>query len=85
MGYWSPAGRPQIKNYTPDDGENHFYVYDGARLADILDHARVKWGEDFNFERLYISGSTIHTRCLSYDLYDSSDYDDYIMIERLKQ
>lgn len=82
MGYWSPSNNSAIKNFSPDDGENHFYIRDSATLADIMQRATDKWG-DIGFDRIDICPEHIHTRCLTYDLHDPSDYDNFLLISKI--
>ncbi|AUR84706.1 hypothetical protein NVP1063O_039 [Vibrio phage 1.063.O._10N.261.45.C7] len=68
-----------VLNYTPEDTDYKFYVLGETYLTCILDQIKEKWG-DVDFSCIEIEPENIHTRCLGYDLYDSSDYDDYLVV-----
>ncbi len=73
--------------YEPEDTENTIYIYAsssyGVDLQEIIDRATKKW-PGISLEDLQIGAEYIHTRCLKYDLFDSSDYHNYIVITRKK-
>lgn len=68
-----------IVNYTPVNTDDTIYLIDKATLADIVDAVKEKWG-DVHFDNITIESKYIHTRCLTYDQYDSSDFDNYLVI-----
>lgn len=84
MGY---SQNGSIKNYTPDDTATRMYILSDLNLsmADIIDMAREKWPEwkwpDCSLSDLTITSEWIHTRCLTYDMYDHGDYDQYLIID----
>lgn len=82
MGY---THNGSITNYEPDDDDNTMYLLSSANysLAQIIELTKEKWGSDTNFEDIVIEAEKIHTRCLTYDLYDAGDYDDYIVIRKI--
>ena len=51
-------------------------------MAELLEQAKEKWGADISLETLKITPEHIHCYCLGYDRYDSSDYVDYLLIEK---
>lgn len=70
-----------IRAFTPDDDEDTIYLVYGRPLNEIIEKVNEKWpGTDFS--KIEIEAQHIHTYALGYDLYDSSDYDDYIVIRR---
>tara|TARA_R110002020_G_scaffold86013_1_gene212191 strand:+ start:350 stop:574 length:225 start_codon:yes stop_codon:yes gene_type:complete len=69
-----------IVNYTPTDTDTTMYILGEAPLSEIIEKSKDKWGSDIDFDDIEISSEYIHTRCLGYDLYDSSDYDEYIVV-----
>lgn len=75
-----------IRNFTPDNTSDTLYIEAGVymtlTLGDILDKVRAHFGDDINFDDLTINAEHIHTRCLGYDLYDPSDYDEFIVITK---
>ena len=78
MGY---SMRGQIRTFWPDDNETEFYKHESATLAEIIEDAREKWGQDIQFEHIRVSSEYIHTDCLGYDRYDSIDYTEFLKIE----
>lgn len=68
-----------VENYTPEDSQETIYILEGCSLQTIIDKVKDKWG-DIELDEVQIEPSYIHTRCLGYDLYDSSDYDNYLEI-----
>lgn len=68
-----------IENYTPEDSANTMYILESCSLQNIIYSVKNKWG-DVELDEIEIESSYIHTRCLGYDLYDSSDYDNYIEV-----
>lgn len=71
-------------NYTPEDTDNTIYILDGCSIQQILRAIKDKWG-DVDLNDVQIESTYIHTRCLGYDLYDSSDYDNYIEVTYYQQ
>jgi hypothetical protein len=80
MGYGTRDG--SIRTFAPDDTETVKYLHSGCdyTLAEILDIAREKWGEKIGLEDITITAEYIHTDCIGYDLYDSGDYTNFIVI-----
>ena len=73
----------EIVDFQPDNDENTIYVLacdNSITLTDLIDIAREKWGTWGN--DISISAEHVHTRCIYYDRYDSSDYDDYIVLRK---
>jgi hypothetical protein len=67
------------RNYIPEDSETTIYILGNCSLLEIIDKVKEKWG-NVNLDDVDIQPSYIHTRCLTYDLYDPSDYDNYIEV-----
>lgn len=67
-------------SFTPKDTETTFYILGESSLSNIIDLVKEKWGEDTDLDDVTIESEYIHTRCINYDLYDSSDYDEYIVV-----
>ena len=80
--YRAPNG---TMSYEPDDGENYFYLIQGCgwSISDIIDEARKRWGVSLSLDDIKIEGEDIHTDCLGYDCYDSSDWTMYLCITRI--
>ncbi len=82
MGYTQNGS---IKSFWPDDAEDEFYIEREATLADIIEGVRSRWGEDVSFDDIIIESEYIHTDCITYDLYDPSDYTNFILVKRKKE
>lgn len=79
MGYYTENG---IQCFSPDNTADKLYIpLWGDMKAEFLNQIITEHfgdiGNDYN-----ISAESIHTRCLGYDLYDSSDYDIFFIITR---
>lgn len=74
------------KCYTPDNDESILYIpqpkYGSIPFGDMMEAIRGHFGEDVDLDSLEIGGEEIHTRCLGYDLYDSGDWDQYLIITK---
>lgn len=86
MGYSTRQGLwgGTIKTYWPDDTEDTMYLTSNSQhsLAAIINICKEKW-PDTDFNDLLFESEKIHTDCLDYDLYDSSDYTDFIIIRKI--
>lgn len=82
MGY-TYRNNGAITDFWPDDTENEIYIENdyGMSLDTLMDIIKSKW-EGVSFEDLYITSENIHTRCLTYDCHDSSDWTQFIIISR---
>lgn len=82
MGYSTRNGG-LITDYWPDDDENTIYISEASypTLDEIISKAREKWGQEVDFTNIVIRGEKIHTSCITYDLYDPSDYTNFVVIE----
>lgn len=72
----------EITDFWPDNTDDTIYIVSGYtdnNLASLLEKAKEKWPEA-TLEDLDISSEKIHTSCIYYDLYDGSDYTDFIII-----
>ena len=79
MGY-SYRNNGQIKDFWPDDDANTMYRLSGNdSLQEIIELAQEKWPGS-SLEDITVSAEKIHTSCLTYDLYDPSDYTDFVII-----
>ena len=67
--------------FWPEDTEEEFFLAFGATFEEILDQAIEKWGiASSDFSRIQIEAAYMHTSHLSYDLYDSGDYTNFLCI-----
>lgn len=74
-------------NRYPEDDKGTLYISCGMSsfeidFMDMLDRIKSHFGEEISLEELDITAEYIHTRCIGYDQFDSSDYDNYIVITR---
>jgi hypothetical protein len=86
MGYGTRPGTlgHTIRTFWPDDTDTELYL-DATQIWSLSDiHARIedKW-PGASSENILMSSEKIHTDCLGYDLYDPSDYTDFIIIRRV--
>lgn len=85
MGYHTRFGT-QITDFWPDDTDTRIYIdgnFGGERLAEILEKIQEKW-PGVSAENIRIIPEKIQTRCIGYDLYDATDWTDFIIIERIE-
>lgn len=74
-----------ITDFWPDDDEDTIYCLSGSdTLQELIDMAQKKW-PDTAMDKIQITAEKIHTHCLTYDLYDSGDHTDFVVITRLKE
>jgi hypothetical protein len=72
----------QITDFEPDNDENALYLYgDNIDLEYLMESIKEYFGDN-DLSKYSISAEHIHTSCLGYDLYDSSDYSNYIVIHK---
>ncbi len=67
--------------FWPEDDECTIYLSGEHTLESILELIQEKW-PGVTFENIEISTEYIQTKCLTYDLYDPSDYTNFIIIRR---
>lgn len=80
MGY-STRDSGRIKTYLPDDTDTMLYFSHDTSLDELIAAARRKWGDAVKFECIDIRAEHIHTDCIGHDVYDPSDYTDYVVLE----
>ena len=80
MGYYYSG---EVENNEPKDTPTKMYLYGEYNLEDLLEAAKLHFGEDADLTKLVCSSEYIHTRHLGYDLYDPSDWARYIVIEKV--
>ena len=72
------------RNVWPQNDENTLYIEsDFYDLDEIINQAKEKW-PNVAISDLGVSAEHIHTSCLDYDLYDSSDWTNFIVIRNIK-
>lgn len=73
------------KEYIPENTETTLYLRSENyySLSDVIDNARAHFGDDIQLSELQMDAEHFHARNRSYDLYDLSDYDNYIVITKL--
>ncbi len=78
MGYTTEGS---IKNFWPDNTETQLYIpsYSPQSISELLQLARAKWPHA-TIDDICITSEKIHTHCITYDLYDPSDYTDFIVL-----
>lgn len=86
MGYGTRPNRlgGDIRTFWPDDTDTEMYL-DASQiwtLSEIQARIEEKWPGASN-ENIIMTAEKIHTDCLGYDLYDASDWTDFIIIRRV--
>lgn len=74
-------------NKDPENTPEVLYLLSGTSksIADLLSEVKNHFGADVNLDDLLIESEYIHTRCLTYDLFDPTDYDDYLVVTLKKK
>ena len=71
--------KDSIETNYPKDTEFSFYIEKEATFQDIYNRMSEKWGA-FDFSKVAITSEYRHVNALSHDLYDASDYTEYLVI-----
>jgi len=82
MGYGT-RNNGQIQTFWPDDTDTEMYI--DASIGMSLEEIKAKIDEKWpgaSASNLVFTSRSIHTDCLGYDLYDPTDYTDFIIITR---
>lgn len=75
----------------PESTADTYYINMGSSgdglnmsLDDLLTAAKIYFSEEgsVDLSKIEITTEYIHTRCIGYDLYDSGDYDLYIILRK---
>lgn len=74
-----------IEYATPVNDENVLYLFFGCPVSELIAKIKEHFGDDANLDNFNISPEYIHTSCLSYDRYDPSDYQNFLVITRIEQ
>lgn len=84
MGYIT-RNNGEITSFWPDDTDTKMYVVSclSHSISYLIDLARIRWPEA-SLDDIEISAEKIRTSCLYYDLYDSTDYTNFIILEYIK-
>lgn len=74
-----------IENYWPQDTDSKIYLESNnpIDLDELIQICKGKW-PNVDFASLHVSAEKIHTRCLTYDLHDDADWDNFIVIEKIQ-
>lgn len=72
----------KIQTFWPDDDDSTFYIESYASLGCIMSKAAEKW-PGASVDDIEITAEYIHTDCLGYDLFDSSDYTNFLRVTRI--
>lgn len=69
----------QMTNCFPEDEDDTMWVQSGKTIKDLMELAKEKW-PNVAFEDISIDSVNHHQYCIYYDLHDSSDYVDYLVL-----
>lgn len=85
MGYETRPGihGHTIRTFWPDDTDTEFFLCGTQSLTEIIELVKEKW-PGIDLDDINIEPQNIHTDCLGYDLYDSSDYTNFIRISKIR-
>lgn len=85
MGYYK--NQSGIDCFEPDNDTTTLYIRAGCgyTLSEIFEKCKEYFGESTSLDNIEITSEKIHTDCIYYDLYDSSDYTDYIVCTFVKE
>jgi hypothetical protein len=78
---YSTRNNGQIKDYWPDNNESTLYLTGELTLSDLISSITEHFGSS-DLDKFTLSSEYIHTSCLTYDQYDSSDYTNFIVITK---
>lgn len=81
MGYYT--NRSGIKKFKPDDTENDLWVWGELDMDELMQSINDHFGDDVKLRELKITSEYIQTSCIGYDLYDPSDYTNFLHITRI--
>ncbi len=87
MGYGTRSGghgTGSIRTWWPDDTDSTMYIVadPAPTLEELMDKINDRW-PGASQSNIAISSEKIQTDCLGYDLYDPSDYTDFLIIVRI--
>jgi len=66
--------------FWPEDTATKIYIPGDCDMETILERIQAKW-PGTNLSNITIEPDYIHTTCLGYDLYDPSDYTNFLIIK----
>ncbi len=69
------------KSYWPENTEDTLYFPYETNLQSLLDSIKKVWPE-VSLDDVTIEAQHIHTDHIGYDLYDSTDYNDFVVVTR---
>lgn len=67
------------QSFWPKDTDNEFFIAREMDLPTILTKIKDKW-PNVPLDKIRIESEYIHTDCITYDLYDPSDYTNFIKV-----
>lgn len=74
-----------IQSYNPKSDENTLYIKANIGFtAEFIINVIKDYFKTTDLREFNIRSKAIQTRCLGYDFCNSSDYDNFIIIERVK-
>jgi hypothetical protein len=72
----------RVQHFWPDDTDDTIYTRDAHSIAYIVELVQAKW-PGVSLENVTITSEYINTRYITYDIYDPSDYDEFIVITKV--
>lgn len=78
---------PMAKDFRlPEDTDTQLHVFmsaGGTSLDELLGCIRNHFGDDVSGDQLEITAENIQVQCFGYDLYDSADYMDFLVVRKV--
>lgn len=68
-------------SFWPENTEDKLYFPYETNLQSLLDSVKQAW-PDVSLDDISIESEHIHTDCIGYDLYDSTDYTNFVVVTR---
>jgi hypothetical protein len=68
------------RSFSPDDTDKKFYTHEQS-ISSLIEIIKEKFGDAVDLENVMISSENIQVSCLGYDLYDGSDYMNFLVVE----
>lgn len=84
MGYKNRPGT-KITDFWPDNTDDKLYIASNIEIdfVDLIDEIKQHFKcSKADLEDFCISSENIHTSCVYYDMHDSSDYTNFLVITR---
>lgn len=72
-----------VRGFFPDDDADTMWISKATPLSEIITKIEEKW-PGITLDQICIDAEYVQVSHLSYDLYDPTDYETYIVVRRIK-